>query len=380
MLRQDFKLIIPEFTRDLPVDASGLDVAQIWRVAREHLRDVKGFELTEDIVLSNFSFVKYLMWKDLMDRTEVLKRNPVVKHLIDLPKESYGDPAGMPDEQKLDEEVDPSALFMPLPADSSQTAAVVAAARGLDFVLFGPPGTGKSQTIANMIVQLLADGKTVLFVSQKTTALEVVRKRLNEIGLGSFCLEVHSAKAQKGAVLNQLKSAWENRPGNALAAWDDVTADLKSLRDRLNAVVKALHRRHRNGLVVQQAMGRVIRGREFIPGFVLSFDLPDKHDEAEMRRLRAICRNLKTALDAIGDPSRHPLAGIGRTNWSPVWQNELVAAAQRFCQAARELATSADETTSLFGSLGSGDPRWIYRFSRSPLRRSSLRRRARCRC
>ena len=57
---------------------------------------------------------------------------------------------------------------MPLLADSSQTAAVVAAARGKDYVLFGPPGSGKSQTIANMIVQLMGDGKTVLFVSQKT--------------------------------------------------------------------------------------------------------------------------------------------------------------------------------------------------------------------
>lgn len=360
MLRQDFKLVIPEFTRDLPVDASGLDVAQIWRIAREHLKDVRGFELTEDVVLSNFSFVKYLMWKDLVDRTEVLKRNPVVKHLIDTPKESYGDPAGMPEEERLDEDVDPGALFMPLPADSSQTAAVVAAAQGRDFVLFGPPGTGKSQTIANMIVQLLADGKTVLFVSQKTTALEVVRKRLNEIGLGSFCLEVHSAKAQKGAVLNQLKRAWENHPENVAAAWDDVTTDLKSVRDQLNAVVKALHRRHRNGLVVQQAMGRVIRGREFVPGFVLSFGLPDRHDEADMRRLREVCRNLKTALDGIGDPSRHPLIGIGRTSWSPLWQNELVAAAQRFCEASRKLATSVNETTGLFGLPGSGDPRWIY--------------------
>jgi Protein of unknown function (DUF4011) len=308
MLRQDFKLTIPEFTRDLPVDASGLDVAQIWRIARGHLKDVKGFELTEDVILSNFSFVKYLMWKDLVDRTEILKRNPVVKHLIDTPKESYGDPGGMLDEQRLDEEVDPSTLFMPLPADSSQTAAVVAAARSKDFVLFGPPGTGKSQTIANMVVQLLADRKTVLFVSQKTTALEVVRKRLNDIGLGSFCLEVHSAKAQKGAVLNQLKSAWESHTESAVAAWDGVTADLRSLRDQLNAVVKALHRRHRNGLTVQQAMGRSIRNREFLPGFVLSFGLPDQHDEADMRRLRGTCRNLKTALDAIGDPSRHPLA------------------------------------------------------------------------
>ena len=154
---------------------SELDVLKIWRIARAYLKDVKGFELTEEVLLANFSFAKYLMWKDLVDRTDVLKRNPVVRHLIDTPKESYGDGAELPDERRLDDEVHPRDLFLPLPSDTSQSAAVVAATRNKDFVLFGPPGTGKSQTIANMITQLLAHGKTVLFVSAKTTALEVVR-------------------------------------------------------------------------------------------------------------------------------------------------------------------------------------------------------------
>ena len=182
-------------------------------MAREYLKDVNGFELTEEVVLSTFSFAKYLMWKDLVDRTDLLKKNPVVRHLIDTPKQTYpGAHKPMPDERRLDLEVNPRDLFMPLSADSSQTAAVVAAARGHDFVLFGPPGTGKSQTIANMIVQLLAIGKTVLFVSQKTTALEVVRRRLDKIGVGDYCLEVHSAKAQKTEVLAQLKTPGRGAP------------------------------------------------------------------------------------------------------------------------------------------------------------------------
>jgi hypothetical protein len=333
MLRQDFKLVLPELERELPLDAVGLDVRKIWRIARAYLKDVKGFELTEEVVLANFSFAKYLMWKDLVDRTDVLKRSPVVRHLIDTPKESYGDSAGLPDEQRLDYEVHPRDLFLPLPSDSSQIAAVVAAARCKDFVLFGPPGTGKSQTIANMITQLLAHGKTVLFVSAKTTALEVVRWRLNEIGLSSFCLEIHSAKAQKTAVLNQLKAAWETRAEGATVAWEGATSDLKALRDRLNAVVVALHRRHRNGLTAHKAMGRVIAGREFLPGFALSYSSPDQHDQSDMATLRDTCRRLKTALDAIGDPSHHPLRDICRSNWSRGWQNELVDASKNFREA-----------------------------------------------
>jgi len=362
MLRQDFKLAMPEFERELPARGQGVDVAQIWRIARSHFKDVKGFELTQEVVLSNFSFVKYLMWKDLVDRTEVLKRNPVVRHLIDSPKDSYADGADMPDERGLDSEVEPVNLFMPLLADSSQTAAVVAAARGKDYVLFGPPGTGKSQTIANMIVQLIGDGKTVLFVSQKTTALEVVRKRLNEVGLGSFCLEVHSAKAQKSVVLAQLKNAWEARSADAAEEWLQATSDLKAVRDRLNSVVVSLHRRHRNGLTAHQAFGRVIAGRLFAPGLVLPFDSPDRHDEQGMRALRETCRQLRIALDAVGDPSGHALKGVGRESWSPLWQNELVGATDNFQTAALALARSCGEAARHFGASGSGDPVWIRNF------------------
>lgn len=360
MLRQDFKLVIPEFERDLPTDASGLDVPQIWRIARSHLKDVKGFELTEEVVLSNFSFVKYLMWKDLVDRTEVLKRNPVVRHLIDTPKDTYGNHADMPDERRIDQDVEPQNLFMPLLADSSQTAAVIAASRGKDFVLFGPPGTGKSQTIANIIVQLLGDGKTVLFVSQKTTALEVVRKRLNDNGLGSYCLEVHSAKAQKSAVLGQLKSAWDSRSTDAVHEWDHKTSDLKSLRDRLNAVVASLHRRYPNGLTAHEAMGRVIAGHEFAPGLTLPFFSAEGHDTAAMRGMRENCHQLKTALSAVGDPSVHALRGLGRTVWSPVWQSQLLAAIERFRLHASSLVKSCAVLARIFGVPVSGNPVRIH--------------------
>jgi hypothetical protein len=80
-----------------------------------------------------------------------------------------------------------------------------------------------------------------------------------------------------------------------------------------------LHRTHRNGLTAHRAMGRVIAGRDFLPGFALSFSSPDQHDHSDMAGLRETCRRLKTAVDAIGDPSSHPLAGICRASWSRAW-------------------------------------------------------------
>ncbi|MBN0105923.1 AAA family ATPase, partial [Pseudomonas aeruginosa] len=90
-------------------------------------------------------------------------------------------------------------------------SAVLSAAQGRDFVLIGPPGTGKSQTIVNMIAQFIAQQKRVLFVSEKIAALDVVYRRLREVGLGEFFLEVHSSKSKKTEVLAQLHSAWEAR-------------------------------------------------------------------------------------------------------------------------------------------------------------------------
>ena len=123
-----------------------------------------------------------------------------------------------------------------LDADSSQHEAIEAVKRGAHLVIDGPPGTGKSQTIANIIAECLAAGKTVLFVSEKTAALDVVKRRLDECGLGDFCLELHSHKANKREVVAELGRCLDLGAGGA----PDVTAELRQLADdrgRLNAYV-----------------------------------------------------------------------------------------------------------------------------------------------
>ena len=142
--------------------------------------------------------------RHLAERADQLRSSPVVAHLIDTPREPYRSEIAFPDTRRLDQEFAPQQVFSPLPADSSQLSAVMAAARGKDFVLIGPPGTGKSQTIANLIAQCLAEDKRVLFVAEKIAALDVVYRRLREVGLGEFCLELHSNKSRKLDVLGQL--------------------------------------------------------------------------------------------------------------------------------------------------------------------------------
>ncbi|KQP10137.1 DNA helicase [Methylobacterium sp. Leaf99] len=349
LLREDFRLALPELEGELPRDASGIDVEGIFRIVRGHVRDLRGWEVVPDIVLSAFSFTKYLMWKDLVDRAEVLKRNPVVRHLIDTPKHAYGDGTPFPESGRLDVEHPPETVFAPLSADSSQLSAVIAAGAGKDFVLFGPPGTGKSQTIGNMIAQCLAQGRTVLFVSQKTAALEVVRRRLNEIGLGDHCLEVHSTKAQKSSVLAQLRKAWHERAAPPQADWREATGDLAALRDELNRLVAALHRRRENGMSAYEAFGHVVAAGATEPPVVLAWPDHRAHDAGTLARLRAACRDLRPVLAALGSPVDHPLRGIAATQWSPVWRADMAAAIAAHADALTALRASGRDCADAIG-------------------------------
>lgn len=345
MLRRDFDLEVPELAGPLPTDASGIDVPRVFNVVRRAVRDAAGFEVVPDVVLGSFSFAKYLMWKDLVERTDALKANPVVRHLLDTPRDPYPCERQPPRPEALDAEVSPGELFTPLPADSSQLAAVVGSARGCDFVLDGPPGTGKSQTIANMIAHNLALGRKVLFVAEKRAALEVVHRRLVAHGLGPFCLELHSNKASKLDVLRQLDAAWSVSEGSPQAEWDRRAAELRTSRDGLNRLVAALHRRHPNGMTLHSAIGRVVLDGASGQPFRLDWTATIRHEEEDLERLREAARRLDLLRPA--DPAEPSLSHVGRTEWSNAWVAELTAAAADLADSATELDASRASYLSL---------------------------------
>jgi hypothetical protein len=329
MLRQDFNLSLGVADGELPRDDAGLDLAAIWAAVSRAIKDIKGWEVTEEVALAMFSFAKYLMWKDLAERTEQLRENAVVRHLMDTPREPYPSGVAFPNPRRLDREFVPEQTFCPLPADSSQLSAVMAAVLGKDFVLIGPPGTGKSQTIANLIAQCLAEGKRVLFVSEKIAALDVVYRRLREVGLGEFCLELHSNKARKLDVLAQLQQSWAARGAIDPATWRAEATRLKKLRDELNTYVERLHFRHPNGFTLFEAIGGVVGGQD-MPVLALSWHSPNAHGADEMEALRAVADRLQVTLQALGQDAllNSPLAAIEQGDWSPSWQQTLIESAR----------------------------------------------------
>jgi very-short-patch-repair endonuclease len=295
-------------------DDHGLDIPQILQRFRRAVRDIPRWDIVEEAHLGLFSFTKFLMWLDLQERSGVLMRNPVVKYLVERPAESFDGDATMPEAAMLDQTRHPRETFCPLDADSSQLAAVFAAQDGRSFVLEGPPGTGKSQTITNLIAQCLTHGKRVLFVAEKMAALHVVHKRLAKIGLGPFCLELHSSKSSKREVLDQLQQALDV-PREALPVeWESHSNELASSRKELNDFVGILHGPRDIGRSVYQATSRLIGLRE-VPSVPLKAGWVNSLDAAKIGAIHEVIDQLVTAGRVVGAVAAHPYGAIEREQW-----------------------------------------------------------------
>lgn len=314
----------------LPVFDAGEDfeVGKYVKAVSEAVVAKPGWAVIEDdIVLGFFSFAKFLMYRDL-DPANWPKAGRLSEHEIIKPLVSDGFEAGEPllaEEAHLDDHIPPSDMMHIVDSDSSQSLAVHEVRKGRNLVIQGPPGTGKSQTIANIIASAIADGKTVLFVAEKMAALEVVKRRLDNAGVGDACLEVHSNKANKRAVLEELRRTWElGAPKGDGAA--SLNARLQDARETLNAHAVRLHEVVGAGdFTPYQVIGHLTRLRQagHRPND-LQLDDPAAWTAKQLHERSHLIDELAERVIDIGVPSRHLWRGIGLKGALPADVDRLV--------------------------------------------------------
>jgi len=309
-LKADFGLDLP----GLPEDGE-LDADAYFEEVSLAVEGMKRWTVDRDaLVIGLFSFGKFLMYRDLDLSTwpEFARpeEHPVMNALL-------GDgfrepPSSIAEEERLDEHVDLAEARHIKDADSSQMLAVLDANMGRNFVIQGPPGTGKSQTITNLIAEAIGHGKKVLFVSEKMAALEVVKRRLDEAGLGAACLELHSHKTNKKMLLGELSATLEmTKPQSSN---DGDIRLLEDLRNRLNEYCDAVNTEiGETGVTPYDALGEIVRTQiergksEAYP--MVSLPAMDRWTKDEYKKREVLIEELQQWIRTAGMPARHVFWG-----------------------------------------------------------------------
>ncbi len=356
-VKNDFGIVMPGLPNDEDVDVDGYfdDVASRieyldrWSVDRR------------SVVLGFFSFGKFLMYRDLDPDTwpDGTGYGPRESGII---RALFGGGFSEPDPEigegdRLDDHLSPEDIHHVVDADSSQALAIFDVNQGRNLVIQGPPGTGKSQTIMNIIAEAIGNGRKVLFVSEKMAALEVVKRRLDGIGIGVACLELHSHKTTKRTVLDELKKTLDLGAPTVAGIEDDFVG-LARLRSRLNAYAEAVNAPvGETGVSPFVAYGELIRirGQEKesapLPGVAIE-DIGSWAAADFESKLRVVSE-FQTRLARVGVPERHLFWGSKLRILLPNGQAVLK---ERIDRASESLGTAVRNVRGLADALGLSAP------------------------
>lgn len=348
-LRADFALALPDLDENTVPEDYFKAVQDL--ITDNHPR----WCLRRFISLTLLNFSKLLMYLDLDPKrwpeSNSIAEHPVVKQFLS----GYGSAsevegaAGFTTEYKIDD-LDDIHNKYPLidDADSSQHSALIDAINGKNLVIEGPPGTGKSQTITNLIAAAMSQGKKVLFVAEKLAALEVVRSRLDKAGLGEFCLELHSHKSQKRKILDEVderlkKNGRYRQPHDIevdIARYEELKNSLKNYAEKINSKWKRTGKTHHEIFMAATRYRNLlgVAPEKFHPS---NFD-GTNYDVSTQRRnedhIEAYRKVYKAIEEQLGDGIElqdHPWFGINNINLQTfdvpqvlslldVWQKTLI--------------------------------------------------------
>jgi len=277
-------------------------------------------DITDDIRIGQYSFYGQQIYEDLRKNEEAICGHEFVDGLIG--KGSIIQ-KGLPSDSRPDDLLAVEEDFTVLDADVSQMRVIQKAVQGNSLVVQGPPGTGKSQTIVNLVSNLLARGKKVLVVCEKQVALEVVFKRLKDKGLDRLCLPLFYQNADKKtfakSVINDRDFLIEayghsnSSDDTALELREGAHAKLRNYAYSLAAVVEPLKRS------VQWVHGELARAQSLNSDRAMPWgdSNPLVITEDSYRRILAILEAVSPVLNKISDPKFSAWSQIQKENFSP---------------------------------------------------------------
>jgi very-short-patch-repair endonuclease len=356
-------------------DAHGLDIRAIHARVRQAIKDVPGARVLPIAKLGIYSFKKLPLVEELRARGPALSDHALVATLLDRSPAAGLRAAELVPASAVDDVAPFAAMRLPLPADSSQIAAIASATAGASFVLQGPPGTGKSQTITNLLSECLARGKRVLFIAEKSAALSVVSDRLRKAGLGAFALDLHADHATKTHFVGQIKASLDELEARAAPhsrRFDGVAAAVDGPRLRLRAASQALHAAAEQELSVYSAIARAFRlGLEPpagpLPTAQLDGAVGARLTEAALEERLEAARRLADAARALPAGAAEAHSGLAPERPLSAEDADRAAAAAR--SAGTALQTVETAAAELVGALGMapratlGEQRALARFA-----------------
>jgi len=322
-LRRDFAFNLPEYDNE-----SGVSVDAYLSEVTEAVRNQPNWCVRRMMTLTLLSFTNMLLVRELQPESwpqdAPLEEHPLVKQVFEgRAKEGPDGGAQYAEEYQID---DHPKRDIPLiyDADSSQHSALIDVLDGQNRVIEGPPGTGKSQTITNLIAAALHAGKKVLFVAEKLAALEVVKSRLTQAGLDPFVLELHSNKANKKRILEDIETRMSLHPP-ADPGIDEMLGRLEQKRQELRTYADLMNSKFGNSLdiTLHQVMWRAERHRlqacgSALPAQKLEFLAAPRTTRTQLADIGDRLRYLANQLQLVGAYGQsHPLWGFFPTELRP---------------------------------------------------------------
>ena len=343
-LNENFNLNLPEISDD-----ETFDPIEYFNQVKSIISKNDRWKVQEDIFLGFFSFANFVMFKDLEKFKNIYSAHPIIKGLAGIEDELSNKPiTDYISSEELDMKRRPHDTYQVLDADSSQQEAIEVVKSGRNLVIQGPPGTGKSQTIVNLITEMLAANKKVLFVCEKMAALEVVNERLKSVGLDKFCLQIHSRKANKKDILSQLREAYDFEIKQVPKS--KYLDELVTYKEKLNNYSKALHQEiPKLGNSTYWLIGQLNALKETD---LLEIDLGKDFDQLDYKRFNEIVEVLETLKDRInqiGLPITHNFWGTEISSTSEQHQQTLHNTLNKFTE---QLVSLIDRIESLNKSMG----------------------------